>query len=125
MSLTFDMDDDLLPEYDFTQMTVVAKGQRCETSSQKPMRQEYDFSNGKRGAIIPSQGKTRITIYLDNEILDRFREQAEAAGVGYQTLINQVLKEHIQGDSETPLTEGNLRRIFREELLAISAIADL
>jgi uncharacterized protein (DUF4415 family) len=84
------------------------------------MRQEYDFSNGKRGAIIPSQGKTRITMYLDNEILDRFREQAEAAGIGYQTLINQVLKEYIEGDSETPLTEDELRRIFREELLAIS-----
>ncbi|MEB3122313.1 MAG: BrnA antitoxin family protein [Snowella sp.] len=84
------------------------------------MRQEYDFSKGKRGAIIPSQGKTRITMYLDNEILDRFREQAEAAGIGYQTLINQVLKEHIQRDSEVSLTEGDLRRIFREELLAIS-----
>ena len=84
------------------------------------MRQEYDFSKGKRGAIIPSQGKTRITMYLDNEILDRFREQAEVAGIGYQTLINQVLKEHIQRDSEVSLTEGDLRRIFREELLAIS-----
>jgi len=84
------------------------------------MRQEYDFSNGKRGAIISSPGKTRITMYLDNEILDRFREQAEAAGIGYQTLINQVLKEHIQFDSEVSLTEGDLRRIFREELLAIS-----
>jgi uncharacterized protein (DUF4415 family) len=120
MNQTFDMDDDLRPEYDFTQMTVVARGQRRETSSQKPMRQEYDFSHGKRGAILPSQGKTRITIYLDNEILDRFREQAEAAGIGYQTLINQVLKEHIQRDSETPLTEGDLRRIIHDELLAIS-----
>ena len=120
MNQTFDMDDDLRPEYDFTQMTVVARGQRRETSSQKPMRQEYDFSHGKRGAILPSQGKTRITIYLDNEILDRFREQAEAAGIGYQTLINQVLKEHIQRDSETPLTEGDLRRILREELLDVS-----
>ena len=120
MNQTFDMDDDLRPEYDFTQMTVVARGQRRETSSQKPMRQEYDFSHGKRGAILPSQGKTRITIYLDNEILDRFREQADAAGMGYQTLINQVLKEHIQRDSETPLTEGDLRRILREELLDVS-----
>ena len=84
------------------------------------MRQEYDFSNGKWGAIISSQGKTRITIYLDNEILDRFREQAEAAGIGYQTLINQVLKKHIQFDSDQSLTESDLRRIFREELLAIS-----
>ena len=83
------------------------------------MRQEYDFSHGKRGTIVSSQGKTRITMYLDNEILDRFREQAEAAGMGYQTLINQVLKEHIQGDSKASLTEGDLRRVFREELLAV------
>ncbi|MFM7440221.1 MAG: BrnA antitoxin family protein, partial [Snowella sp.] len=52
------------------------------------MRQEYNFSNDKRKAMLPSQGKTRITMYVDNEILDRFREQAEAAGIGYQTLIN-------------------------------------
>ena len=83
------------------------------------MRQEYGFSNGKRGAILSSKGKTYITIYLDNEILDRFQEQPEAAGIGYQTLINQVLKEHIQFDSEVSLTEGDLRRIFREELLAL------
>ena len=120
MNPNFDMDDDLRPEYDFTQMTVVARGKMRETSSQKPMRQEYNFSHGKRGAILPSQGKTRITIYLDNEILDRLQEQAEAAGIGYQTLINQVLKEHIQFDSEVSLTEDDLRRIFREELLAIS-----
>ena len=76
------------------------------------MRKEYDFSKGKRGAIIPSQGKTRITIYLDNEILDSFREQAEAAGMGYQTLINQVLKEHIKFDSEVSLTEGDYTSYF-------------
>jgi uncharacterized protein (DUF4415 family) len=84
------------------------------------MRQEYDFSKGKRGAIIPSQGKTRITIYLDNEVLESFREEAEAAGIGYQTLINQVLKEHIQGDSDKSITESDLRRILREELFVIS-----
>ena len=84
------------------------------------MRQEYNFSHGKRGAIVSSQGKTRITIYLDNEILDHFREQAEGAGIGYQTLINQVLKAHIQGESKASLTESNLRRIFREELLALN-----
>ncbi|TRT76629.1 MAG: hypothetical protein EWV82_20830 [Microcystis aeruginosa Ma_AC_P_19900807_S299] len=54
------------------------------------MRKEYDFSKGKRGALISSQGKTRITIYLDDEILAYFREQAETAGMGYQTLINEV-----------------------------------
>ena len=88
------------------------------------MRQEYDFSHGKRGAIVSSQGKTRITLYLDNEILEHFREQAEAAGMGYQTLINQVLKAHIQGDSKASLTESDLRRVFREELLSLDKQCD-
>jgi len=47
------------------------------------MRDEYDFSQGKRGAAISSKGKTRITIYLDDEILESFRERAEARGLGY------------------------------------------
>ncbi|MBD2653023.1 BrnA antitoxin family protein [Synechocystis sp. FACHB-383] len=80
------------------------------------MRQEYDFSGGKRGAMIPSQGKTRITIYLDNDVLDHFRAEAEAKGMGYQTLINQVLKQSIQSPSEQSITETDLRRILREEL---------
>ncbi|NEP35631.1 MULTISPECIES: BrnA antitoxin family protein [unclassified Moorena] len=80
------------------------------------MRKEYDFSKGKRGAVISSKGKTRITIYLDDEILANFREQAETAGIGYQTLINEALKKHLQCPSEQPLTQGDLRRILREEL---------
>jgi hypothetical protein len=83
------------------------------------MRQEYDFSIGKRGAIIPSTGKTRITMYLDDNTLEYFRAEAEANGIGYQTLINQVLKQHIQEPSEQSLTESNLRRILREELSAM------
>lgn len=81
------------------------------------MRDEYDFSKGKRGAVIPSQGKTRITIYLDNEILSNFRERAEASGLGYQTLINEALKAYLKNSSEPPLTESDLRRVLREELL--------
>lgn len=83
------------------------------------MRQEYDFSQGKRGAMIPSTGKTRITIYLDDDILESFRAQAEAEGIGYQTLINQVLKQHIYHPAERSLTETDLRRILREELSEI------
>jgi uncharacterized protein (DUF4415 family) len=64
------------------------------------MRKEYDFSKGKRGAIIPAKGKTRITMYLDDEVLDEFRERAETAGVGYQTLINEALKKYIQSPTE-------------------------
>ncbi|NEO79419.1 BrnA antitoxin family protein [Moorena sp. SIO4G3] len=83
------------------------------------MRKEYDFSKGKRRAVIPSKGKTRITIYLDDEILANFREQAETAGIGYQTLINEALKKHLLLPNEQPLTQGDLRRILREELSVV------
>ena len=80
------------------------------------METEYDFSQGKRGAIEPTpSGKTRITIRLDDEILAWFREQVHLAGGGnYQTVINDVLREYIQQHRE-PL-EDTLRRVLREEL---------
>lgn len=80
------------------------------------MEAEYDFSQGKRGAIDPtSPGKTRITIRLDEEVLAWFREQAHGAGGGnYQTMINEALRQHIQ-QSREPLEE-TLRRVVREEL---------
>ena len=80
------------------------------------MEVEYDFSQGKRGALAPtSPGKTRITIRLDDEILTWFREQANNAGGGnYQTLINEALRQYIQQLHE-PL-EDTLRRVVREEL---------
>ncbi len=80
------------------------------------MEAEYDFSQGKRGAIDPTPpGKTRITIRLDDEVLAWFREQAHSAGGGnYQTLINEALRQHIQ-QSREPLEE-TLRRVVREEL---------
>ncbi|MGF1524592.1 MAG: BrnA antitoxin family protein [Leptolyngbyaceae cyanobacterium] len=81
------------------------------------MRDEYNFSEEKRVAVIPSKGKTRITIYLDDEVLAGFRERAEATGLGYQTLINEALKAHLKSPVEQPLTEDTLRRILREELL--------
>ncbi len=80
------------------------------------MEAEYDFSQGKRGAIEPTPpGKTRITIRLDHDVLAWFREQVHLAGGGnYQTLINDVLRQHIQQQRE-PLEE-TLRRVLREEL---------
>ncbi len=85
------------------------------------MRKEYDFSKGKRGAVIPSPGKTRITIMLDDDIIGHFRERAEAEGIGYQTMINSVLRLaaiEATGRStiEKPVTESALRKILREEL---------
>ena len=80
------------------------------------METEYDFSQGKRGAIEPMiAGKTRITIRLDDEVLAWFREQVHAAGGGnYQSLINEALGQHIQ-QQRKPLEE-TLRRVLREEL---------
>ncbi len=80
------------------------------------MREEYDFSVGRRGALDPLPvGKTRITIRLDDDVLDWFRTRVEGAGGGnYQTLINAALREHVQQRRE-PLEE-TLRRVVREEL---------
>ena len=85
------------------------------------MRDEYDFSKAKRGAVIPSPGKTRITIMLDDDVIEYFRNQAEADGVGYQTLINALLRKAALGaDTKKipakPLTVATLRRVLREEL---------
>jgi len=79
------------------------------------MRKEYDFRNAKRGAVIPQKGKSRISIYLDGEILEEFRKRADAAGRGYQTMINDALREYL-GKSARPLDVETLRRILREEL---------
>ena len=84
------------------------------------MRKEYDFSKAKRAKDVPhlaklqseGKGKTRITIMLDNEVIKNFRSRAEKEGLGYQTLINQALKEN----NGSTLNEETLRKIIREEL---------
>jgi uncharacterized protein (DUF4415 family) len=82
------------------------------------MRDEYDFSKGKRGAVIASPGKTRITIMLDDDVIEAFRSRADDSGTGYQTLINAALREAIAGAKAKPLTVATLRRVLREELQA-------
>lgn len=81
------------------------------------MKKVYDFSKGKRGAVTPTVGKTRITIYLDDAVLDRFKAQSVKSGKGYQTLINDALKAHL-GLSEQPVTQELVRKIVRDELAA-------
>ncbi len=81
------------------------------------MKQEYDFSKGKRGPVVRSRAKTRVTMYLDNEVLENFRAKGDALGRGYQTLINDALKEYIAKASK-PVDARTLRRILREELEA-------
>ena len=80
------------------------------------MKKEYDFSRGKRGAVIKTPpGKTRITIRIDDELLRWFREQVHEAGGGnYQTLINSALREYVEGKEEN--LKSTLRSVVREEL---------
>jgi BrnA antitoxin of type II toxin-antitoxin system len=80
------------------------------------MRKTYDFRKGRRGTVVPLlPGKTRITIRLDNDVIDWFRSQVEARGGGsYQGMINSALKEHVQRGGEA--LEALLRRVIREEL---------
>ena len=79
------------------------------------MKKEYDFSKAKRGTVLASEGKTRITIYLDDVVIERFKALSEKTGKGYQTLLNEALRAHL-GVDEAPLTVTALRRILREEL---------
>ncbi|MHB0992054.1 MAG: BrnA antitoxin family protein [Burkholderiales bacterium] len=76
------------------------------------MREEYDFKPAKRGAVIATPNKKRITIYIDDDIIEIFKRQAEEKGMGYQTLINNALR---QASSKEPLTIESLRRVLREE----------
>ena len=80
------------------------------------MKKEYDFSHGKRGAVVPAaRGKTRITIRIDDEVLQWFRDQVHKAGGGsYQTSINEALRAFIAAQDDR--LEDTLRRILREEL---------
>jgi uncharacterized protein (DUF4415 family) len=80
------------------------------------MRKEYDFSKAKRGPVVlVPKGKTRITIRLDDDLLDWFRKQVDEAGGGnYQSLINDALRQHVARAQE-PLEE-TLRRVIREEI---------
>jgi uncharacterized protein (DUF4415 family) len=88
------------------------------------MKQRYDFSRGKRGRIVVPEpeprGKTHITIRLDEDLVDHFLKEAEASGgaTGYQTLINEALRLHVEG--KAPKLEDTLRRVLREEMRAAS-----
>jgi uncharacterized protein (DUF4415 family) len=82
------------------------------------MRKDYDFSQGQRGPVAPVQpGKTRITIRIDTDILNWFRDQVNAQGGGnYQTMMNEALRAYIRHQDKT--LEDTLRKVIREELQA-------
>ena len=83
------------------------------------LKREYDFSKGKRGAVLATPpGKTRITIRIDNAVLDWFRAKVHRAGGGsYQALMNEALHEHIDRQS----LEQTLRRVLKDELRRLRA----
>ena len=89
------------------------------------MKEQYDFSQGRRGRVVAEPplepGKVRITIRLDEDLVDYFGRIADRSGgkVGYQTLINSALREYVEG--KTPKWEETLRRIIREEMARNSA----
>ncbi|MGJ5818873.1 BrnA antitoxin family protein [Paludibaculum fermentans] len=91
------------------------------------MKDQYHFSKGTRGRVLPPEpepepeSKARITIRVDQDILDCFLKMAEESGgtTGYQTLINAALREYIEG--KAPRFEETLRRIIREELKSSAA----
>lgn len=81
----------------------------------------YDYTKGRRGPVVKvPEGKEKITIRLDKDVLDWFRDQVDNAGGGnYQMLMNAALREYIEGKS--PALESMLRRVVREELKKIHA----
>jgi uncharacterized protein (DUF4415 family) len=83
---------------------------------EREMKREYYFDEGERGPVVtPQPGKTRITIRIDDQVLNWFRRQVHEAGGGnYQTLINAALREYI-GLREEDL-DAKVRRVVREEL---------
>lgn len=95
-----------------------ASADRSSTGALTPltMKKEYGFKYGRRGAVLrgPS-AKTRITIRIDDDILEWFRKQVHKAGGGrYQTLINEALRTHAEATEQN--LEDTLRRVLREEL---------
>jgi uncharacterized protein (DUF4415 family) len=80
---------------------------------------EYDFEQAEQGAVVELlPGKTRITIRVDTDVLNWFRQRVHETGGGnYQTLINEALREYIQYQDE--MFESMLRKVIREELQAV------
>ncbi len=89
------------------------------------MKREYDLSKGRRGAVVPlAAEKVRITIRLDRDIVDHFRELVRSAHRGnYQSLINDALREHLRRPSLAQEVGREVRSVLREELHRVKASA--
>ena len=93
----------------------MSKKSISETLGDSPPITQADIDSGKlvlrqrkKGRVLPL--KQRVNIYLDREIVEHFKQRA--GGRGYQTLLNETLKQAIHQDR----LEDTLRRIIREEL---------
>lgn len=115
------IEDDFVSEQRFIKIGSDVTGRLPVDVRGQHMKEHYDFTGGKRGAIDPtSAGKTRITIRIDDDVLEWFREVVDEAGGGsYQALMNGALREYMMRQRE-PL-ELILRRVLREELAAYTA----
>ncbi|MBV4487219.1 BrnA antitoxin family protein [Pseudomonas sp. SWRI153] len=84
------------------------------------MKDEYDFSAGKRGAVASNKGKTRITIMLDDAVIEAARTVAETEGFGYQTVINNTLRHALlEGSRQLERTdESGLSGQFKKGITA-------
>jgi len=89
------------------------------------MKREYDLSKGKRGAIVPlPPEKIRITIRLDRDVVDHFRDQVRKAHRGnYQTMINEALRDYIERPGLAEQVGAEVRSVLREELERIKVSA--
>jgi len=71
-----------------------------------------------KSELLPCTAKTRITIMLDDDVIEHFREQGLNEGVGYQTKINASLREVISRPGkrkrDTPVTAGELKKVLRK-----------
>ena len=97
--------------------TMVKKRKRTLTTGEHRTKAgSYDFSGGRRGAVLPHEGKTRITMWVDSDTLNWFRSHAEREGRGYQTAMNEALSVFTRED-QRPLPEV-VRDVVRKELRA-------
>ena len=80
------------------------------------MKANYDFSKGRRGAVVPPAGnKVRITIRLDRDIIEWFKSKVKTQGGGnYQTTLNDALRAHIEHNDAS--LEKLLRKVVRDEI---------
>jgi uncharacterized protein (DUF4415 family) len=89
------------------------------------MKREYDLSKGKRGPVVPlPPEKVRITIRLDRDIVDHFRDKVRRAHKGnYQTLINDALREYLRRPTIAQEVGAEVRSVLREELGKVTVSA--